>query len=153
MLLADQDNGCPWQCVQSLNCVQLFCNPMDYSLPGSSVHGIFLERLPEWVAISFSRGYSRSRNWTQDFQKSNGRISPSSLRTKSLCPHWLTLSLSHILCGSDSLLLLWSGLYSGMSKGTWKMDASPSSPSLGGILEGYSVAPWAASEEERKSKS
>ena len=53
---------------------------------------------------------------------------------KSLFPHWLTLSLSQKLCGSDSLLLLWSGLYSGMSKGTWKMDASPSSPSFWNIL-------------------
>ena len=28
---------------------------MDYSLPGSSVHGIFQARVLEWVAISFSR--------------------------------------------------------------------------------------------------
>ena len=34
------------------------CNPMDYSLPGSSVHGIFQARVLEWVAISFSRGPS-----------------------------------------------------------------------------------------------
>ena len=32
-----------------------FCNPMDCSLPGSSVHGIFQARVLEWVAISFSR--------------------------------------------------------------------------------------------------
>ena len=30
------------------------CNPMDYSAPSSSVHGIFQARIPEWVAISFS---------------------------------------------------------------------------------------------------
>jgi len=30
---------------------------MDYSLPGSSVHGIFQERILEWVAIPFSKGY------------------------------------------------------------------------------------------------
>ena len=30
------------------------CDPMDYSPPGSSVHGIFQARIPEWVAISFS---------------------------------------------------------------------------------------------------
>ena len=30
-------------------------DPMDCSLPGSSVHGIFQTRVPEWVAISFSR--------------------------------------------------------------------------------------------------
>ena len=29
-------------------------DPMDYSLPGSSVHGIFQARVLEWVAIAFS---------------------------------------------------------------------------------------------------
>ena len=33
-------------------------NPMNYSPPGSSVHGIFQARKLEWVAISFSRGSS-----------------------------------------------------------------------------------------------
>ena len=31
-----------------------FCDPMDCSLPGSSVHGIFQARVLEWVAIAFS---------------------------------------------------------------------------------------------------
>ena len=31
------------------------CYPIDYSLPGSSVHGIFQARILEWVAIPFSR--------------------------------------------------------------------------------------------------
>ena len=30
------------------------CDPMDYSLPGSSVHGILQARILEWVAISLS---------------------------------------------------------------------------------------------------
>ena len=30
------------------------CNPMDYSLPSSSVHGTLQARILEWVAISFS---------------------------------------------------------------------------------------------------
>ena len=34
------------------------CDPMDHSLPGSSVHGIFQARILEWVAVSFSRGSS-----------------------------------------------------------------------------------------------
>ena len=38
-------------------CPTLF-NPMDYSPPGSSVHGIVQARILEWVAISFSRGSS-----------------------------------------------------------------------------------------------
>ena len=41
------------------------CNPMDYSLPVSSVHGIFQARILEWVAISSSRASSRPRNWTR----------------------------------------------------------------------------------------
>ena len=53
---------------QLLSHVQL-CDPMDCSLPGSSVHGIFQVRILEWVAISFSkrsfsRGASPSRDWT-----------------------------------------------------------------------------------------
>ena len=34
------------------------CNPMDCSLPGSSVHGIFQARTLEWVAIAFSDNYT-----------------------------------------------------------------------------------------------
>ena len=41
------------------------CNPMDYSLPGSSIHGIFQARVLEWVAIPSSRGSSQPRNQTQ----------------------------------------------------------------------------------------
>ena len=34
------------------------CDPMDCSLTGSSVHGVFQAIILEWVAISFSRGSS-----------------------------------------------------------------------------------------------
>ena len=37
---------------------------MDYSLPGSSVRGILQAEILEWVAISFSRGFSQPRDWT-----------------------------------------------------------------------------------------
>ena len=47
-------------CVCMLSCVRL--DPTDCSLPGSSVHGIFLARILEWVAISSSRGSS----WPRD---------------------------------------------------------------------------------------
>ena len=30
------------------------CDPVDYSPPGSSIHGILQARILEWVAISFS---------------------------------------------------------------------------------------------------
>ena len=38
---------------------------MDCSLPGFSIHGISQARVLEWVAISFSRGSSWPRDWTQ----------------------------------------------------------------------------------------
>ena len=41
------------------------CDPMDCSLSGSSVHGIFQARVLEWVAIAFSQGSSQPRNRTQ----------------------------------------------------------------------------------------
>ena len=41
------------------------CDPVDCSLPGSSVHGILQARTLEWVAISFSRGSSWPRDQTQ----------------------------------------------------------------------------------------
>ena len=41
------------------------CDPMDCSLSGSSVHGIFQARVLEWVAISFSMGSSRPRDQIQ----------------------------------------------------------------------------------------
>ena len=44
-------------CSAAQSCPTL-CNPEDYSLPGSSVHGIFQARILEWIAISFSRGSS-----------------------------------------------------------------------------------------------
>ena len=38
------------------------CDPMDCSLPGFSIRGIFQARILEWVAISFSRRSSQPRD-------------------------------------------------------------------------------------------
>ena len=63
-------------------CVQLcliLCNPMDWNPPGSSVHEISQGRVQKWVAISFSRGSS----WTRD-------------QTHVSCiGRWILLPLSH----------------------------------------------------------
>ena len=40
------------------------CDPMDCSLPGSSVHGNFQARVLEWAATSFSKGSSWPRDQT-----------------------------------------------------------------------------------------
>ena len=40
-------------CSVAQSCLTL-CDPVDCSLPGSSVHGIFQARILEWITISFS---------------------------------------------------------------------------------------------------
>ena len=46
------------------SCLTL-CDPMDYSLPGFSIHGILQARILEWITISFSRGSFRPRDQTR----------------------------------------------------------------------------------------
>ena len=48
------------------------CDPMDGSLPGSSVHGISQARVLEWVAIPFSRGSSQPRDCTRVSRTASG---------------------------------------------------------------------------------
>ena len=50
---------------ESLQSCRTFCSPLKCSPPRSSVHGILQARILEWVAISFSQGSSRPRDWTQ----------------------------------------------------------------------------------------
>ena len=49
-----------WSCS-----VLSLCDPMDYSLPDPSIHGIFQARILKWVTISFSRRSSQPIDWTQ----------------------------------------------------------------------------------------
>ena len=96
-------------CLVTKSCPTL-CNPMNYSPPGSLVHGIFQARILEWVAISFSRGSSWPRDQTLVFctahrfftdwatreaqwtQKENWSVTESSPKTTWL--HWLHVSVS-----------------------------------------------------------
>ena len=52
---------------KSLQLCWTLCDPMDCSLPSSSVHGILQAKTLEWVAIPFSRGSSQARNQTWVF--------------------------------------------------------------------------------------
>ena len=68
----------PWECLSlnvfsksicSVHCVcaqsrPMLCNPIDCSLPGSSVHRISQKRILEWVVISSSRRSFQPRGWT-----------------------------------------------------------------------------------------
>ena len=79
-------------CLVAQSCPTL-CNPMDCSLPGSSVHRILQARILEWVAMPSSRGSSQPRD-----------------RTKSLRMSWdlLTFKSSLLNCMGDCIPL-WSG--------------------------------------------
>ena len=55
---------CVCVCVFVAQSCPTLCDPTDCSPPGSSVPGIFQARMLEWVAISFSRGFSRPRDQT-----------------------------------------------------------------------------------------
>ena len=68
-------------CMHAQLCLTL-CDPMDCSLPGSSVHGIIPARILEWVAISFSKGSSQHRDWTH--------VSWGSCFGRWILNHWAT---------------------------------------------------------------
>ena len=67
-------------CMRARVCAQLSLtlrDPVDCSLPASSVHAVFQARIQEWVAMPFSRGSSKLREWAY-----------------LLCPlHWQVYSL------------------------------------------------------------
>ena len=59
------ENNAPQpDCVCVLSWVQLFCGPMDCSLPGSSIHEHFQARILEWITISYSSGSYHPRDRT-----------------------------------------------------------------------------------------
>ena len=78
------------------------CDPMDNSLPGSSVRGILQARILKWVAISFSRGSFQPRDQTHIFviscigrwilymlRSSKMKVFSCSVLSNSLQPHGL----------------------------------------------------------------
>ena len=68
------------------SCLTL-CNPTDCNLPGCIVPGILQAKILEWVAISLSRGSSRSRNWCRSIALQMD-FSPSELPGKAPKCSW-----------------------------------------------------------------
>ena len=75
---------CSCACSVVQSCPTL-CDPMDHSLPGSSVSGILQARILEWVAISSFGGSSRPRDWTLI-----SCISCISCTGRQILYHWAT---------------------------------------------------------------
>ena len=53
-----------WMCAKLLQSCRILCASMDWSPPGSSVHGTSQARVLEWVVLACSRGSSRPRDLT-----------------------------------------------------------------------------------------
>ena len=61
----------------SQSCLTLY-DPMDYSLPGSSIHGTLQARILEWLTIPFSRGSSQLPHCRQILYHLSHQESPTS---------------------------------------------------------------------------
>ena len=73
-----------WREVKVAQLCLTLCNPMDCSLPGSSVNGILQARILEWVAVPFSRGSSQPRDQTRVSHIAGGSLPsepPGKLKT------------------------------------------------------------------------
>ena len=79
-------------CIVSQLCLTL-CGPIDYSPPGSSVHGIFQARILEGVVILCSEGSSQPRDQTL--------ISCVSSISRQVLYHWC--HLGSLNSGSDTI--------------------------------------------------
>ena len=85
-----------WLYAKSLQLCLTLCNLMDCSPPGSSIHGILLARVLEWVTMPFSRGIFLTQGSNPDLLCLLG------------CS-WVLYHLCHLGCPNDSsvsLLLL-----------------------------------------------
>ena len=83
-----------WVSEVAQSCLTL-CDPMDCSLPGSSVRGILQAIVLKWIAIPFSRGSSRPRDQTWVFRIVDRRF--------TLWATWRNIKLKfHCLYQKDS---------------------------------------------------
>ena len=99
-------------------------DPMDYSLPGSSVHGIFQARVLEWGAIAFSakcttlmKIYFSSSHWLilfkmwldffpKDFHNFPSHESFNHKSVRNMDTHWREGRFAKCIANSISLVLL-----------------------------------------------
>ena len=86
-----------WPCMCGLTQSHaILCDPMGYSLPSSSVCGIFQARILEWAAISSSTRSSQPRDWTHVSCILAGRFFTTQPLGNCLCDLSSVQSLSHV---------------------------------------------------------
>ena len=112
--------------------VQL-CDPMDCSPPGSSVHGIILTRVLEWVAISSSRGSSQLSDLVG--------VSSHSYVGRQILYHWLPGKPTWLTVINFSFLPLKTYVVK-QNLGRWFLDMSLLSPQVISFLNNKANFPF-----------
>ena len=142
------------------------CNPMSYSLPSSSIHGILQASILEWIAIPFCRESSQPRDWTRSpvlqsdslLSEPPGTAAANHFSRVRLCAtpqmaahqaslslgfsrqeHWSGLPFPPPMHESEK----WKWSRSVVSDSSNPMDCSPSGSSIHGILQAR-VLEWGA---------
>ena len=129
---------------------------MDYSLPGSSVHGIFQARILVWVPISFSKGSSWSRDQTHISCLAGGffTTAPPGKPPKNhynIANGWKVPWLSHHIASEDCpgssgqrfpISLTWNwGFDVRVFKRCWDFPGSPVVKTLPSNVPGVGLVP------------
>ena len=99
-----QHSNMRWNWFENVLCcclvTKLCLTLLDFSPPGSSVHGISLARILEWVAISFSRGSSWPWDRTQ-----------ISCIDRWILYHWATREAWKCFVGFSKIFITYSSFY------------------------------------------
>ena len=90
-------------CLVTKSCPTV-CDPMDCSLPGSSIHGILQARILEWVATAFSRG-SGDHSLLRGFSRPRGETWVSRVADRFFTI-WATRETPELPCTPFSPLFL-----------------------------------------------
>ena len=91
-------SGVPLPSPKTAQLCSTLCNPVDYSPPGSSVHGIFQARTLEWDAIPFSGWSSQPRDWILVSSTTGRFFTIWATRLVQFQPHKLhSISLLYVL--------------------------------------------------------
>ena len=109
-------------------------DPMDCSLPGSSIHGIFQAKVLEWGAIAFSNDYSGFISFRIDWfdifaiqRTLESSPTPESLKASILqLSTFFMVQLSHLYVATGKTIALTIQTFVGkvMSPPRWKMVTS-----------------------------
>ena len=147
-------------CVLATQSCQTLCDPMDCSPP---VHGILQARILEWIAISFSRGSSRPRDWTPGSYNAGSLFTDWAIReykkgdiiswfaADSMGLNWifwanLLIGLPRLPCGEgNGTPLQYSCLESPMDGGAWKA-------AVHGVAEVRTRLKWLSSSSSSSSR-